>query len=43
MNTIAAYLEVEREITNILIHEILSVQRDLIQAPPEDEPTTGLS
>jgi hypothetical protein len=43
MNTIAACLEVVREITNILIHDILSVQRDLIPAPPEHEPTTGFA
>jgi len=43
MNTIAAYLEVVREITNTLIHDILSIQRDLIPVPPEYDPTTGLS
>jgi hypothetical protein len=43
MNTIAAYLEVVGEITNILIRYILSEQRDFIPAPPEQEPTTGLS
>ena len=42
MNTTAAYLEVGREIAKILIQDILSIQRDSISAPPEDEPTAGL-
>jgi len=43
MNTIAAFLEVVREITNILIHDISPAQRDLIPARPEHEPITGLA
>jgi hypothetical protein len=42
MNTIAAYLEVGRGIAKILIHDILSIKRDSIPAPPEDKPIAGL-